>query len=106
MIILMGIGYKIHPYLVIDAYTWYPYGYSAIDMWSRAHAREELSEYKHRRLDVCEKETRIWLQSNEATYKNLEEAKAVIIVQDREGDFYEQFATARQDSKFFFTGSQ
>lgn len=96
-----GIGFKVHPSLVIDAQTYYPYGYSAIDIWTRLHEKEALSEYEHRRLNVSEKETRIWLQSNEKTYTNLSESKAVVIIQDREGDFYEQFATARQDGKFY-----
>ena len=96
-----GIGFKVHPSLVINAHTYYPYGYSAIDIWSRSHEKEVLPEYTHRRLDVSEKETSVWLESNEATYQNLNDAKAVIIIQDREGDFYEQFATARQDGKFY-----
>lgn len=96
-----GIGFKIHPSLVIDAYSFYPYGYSAIDVWSREQGKEKLSEYAHRRMDVCEKETHVWIKSGEATYKSLEEAKSVIIIQDREGDFYEQFAGARQDGKFY-----
>ena len=97
-----GIGFKVHPSLVIDAHSCYPYGYGAIDIWTRHHEKEALSEYEHRRLNVSEKETRVWLQSNNETYKNLSEAKAVVIVQDREGDFYEQFATAPQDGKFYF----
>jgi hypothetical protein len=96
-----GIGFKIHPSLVVEAGSFYPYGYSAIHIWSRAHQREKLSEYAHGRMDVCNKETNIWLKSSEATYKSLQEAKAVIIVQDREGDFYEQFACAPQDGKFY-----
>ena len=59
------------------------------------------SEYKHRRLDVSEKETHVWLRSNKSTYENLKEAKAVIIVQDREGDFYEQFTETEQQEKFY-----
>ena len=96
-----GIGFKIHPSFVIDAYSCYPYGYSAIDIWSREHEKKELSEYKHRRLDVSEKETHVWLQSNKSTYENLKEAKAVIIVQDREGDFYEQFTETEQQENFY-----
>ena len=52
-------------------------------------------------MDVSEKETQIWIDSNEQTYSSLSQARAVIIVQDREGDFYEQFAMAPEDDKFF-----
>lgn len=96
-----GIGFKIHPSLVVDAVSYYPYGYSAINIWSRQQAKEKLSAYAHRRMDVSKKETNIWIESGEATYKSLGEAKAVIIVQDREGDFYEQFASAPQDGRFY-----
>lgn len=96
-----GIGFHIHPSLVIDAFTCYPYGYSAIDVWSRKYQKQTLSAYAHRRLDVCNKRTNVWLESNKATYKSLQQAKAVIIVQDREDDFYEQFASAPQDGKFY-----
>jgi hypothetical protein len=37
----------------------------------------------------------------DTTYQTLCEAKAVIIIQDREGDFYEQFAIAPNDKKFY-----
>jgi hypothetical protein len=36
-----GIGFKIHQSFVIDAYSWYPYGYSGIDIWSKEHEKEE-----------------------------------------------------------------
>jgi hypothetical protein len=96
-----AIGFKVHPSFVIDAYSCYPYGYSAIDIWSTNHERKELSEYEHRRLDVSQKGTHVWLQSSKTTHDTLREAKSVIIVQDREGDFYEQFTKAEQQEKFY-----
>ena len=96
-----GLGFKLHPSLVIDACTCYPYGYSAIKLWSRPHEKQEVSHYDQQRMDVSEKETQIWIDSNEQTYSSLSQAKAVVIVQDREGDFYEQFAMAPDDDKFF-----
>jgi hypothetical protein len=96
-----GIGFKVHPSLLVDVSTHYPYGYSDINIWSRSHEKENLSQYDQRCQDVSEKETKVWLESNKATYENLKEARAVIVIQDREGDFYEQFATAPQDGKFY-----
>ena len=96
-----GIGFKLHPSLVIDAYTCYPYGYSALEVWSRPHEKQEVSSYVQQRMAVSQKESRVWMNSNEQTYSSLSAAKAVIIIQDREGDFYEQFATTPQDGKFF-----
>lgn len=96
-----GIGFKIHPSLVVNAYTYYPYGYSAIHLWAREEGKEKRSRYEHRQLTVDQKETNVWLESNESTYETLSEAKSVIIIQDREGDFYEQFAAAPNDDKFY-----
>lgn len=96
-----GVGFKVHPSLVVNAYTYYPYGYSAVNIWARPHQKERLSKYRHRQLPVSSKETNVWLESNNTTYATISEAKAVIIVQDREGDFYEQFATAPGDGKFY-----
>ncbi|WP_315818602.1 IS4 family transposase [Paraflavitalea speifideaquila] len=98
---IRGIGFKLHPSLVIDARTSYPYGYSGIEVWSREHQRQEVSHYVQQRMSVSEKESQVWVDSNEQTYKSLSAAQAVIIIQDREGDFYEQFAMAPQDGKFF-----
>lgn len=96
-----SIGFKIHPSFVIDAYSCYPYGFSAIDIWARKHEKETLTEYEYKRLDITEKETHVWLQSNKLTYASLNQAKAVIIVQDREGDFYEQFTEEEQQDNFY-----
>ena len=96
-----GIGFKLHPSFVMNAHTYYPYGYSAIHLWTRPHQKKVLSEYEHRSSPVSGKSTNIWLESNRKTYETLSEAKAVIIVQDREGDFYEQFAEAPEDGKFY-----
>jgi len=96
-----GIGFKLHPSFVMNAYTYYPYGYSAIDIWTRPHQKKILSEYEHRSSPISGKATNVWLESNRKTYNTLSEAKAVIIVQDREGDFYEQFAETPQDGKFY-----
>ena len=96
-----GLGFKLHPGLVIDACSCYPYGYSSIKLWARPDEKREVSHYDQQRMDVSEKETQIWLDSNDQTYASLSQARAVIIVQDREGDFYEQFAMAPEDDKFF-----
>jgi hypothetical protein len=98
---IRGLGFKLHPGLVLDAYSCYPYGYSSIELWSRPVEQQQVSSYEQQRTSVWEKETQVWLKSNEQTYKNLTDAKAVIIIQDREGDFYEQFAQAPPADNFF-----
>lgn len=97
-----GLGFHIHPSLVVDAYSYYPYGYSGIEVWARPVNQQKVTPYQDRCLEVKQKETQVWLQSNEATYRSLASAQAVIIVQDREGDFYEQLSEVPPHETFYF----
>ena len=96
-----GIGFKLHPSFVVNAHTFYPYGYSSIHIQTGPYKKEAIAEYAHKRLDISEKETQVWLDANEDTYKSLDNAQSVIIVQDRSGDFYEQFANPQKENFFF-----
>jgi len=91
-----GLGFMIHPSVVVDAETGFPYGYGHIHMFNRSLQREpKESRDKHgyKKLGIEHKESNKWLLSCEATKETLKEAAMVIVVQDREGDIYEQFAT-------------
>ena len=48
-------------------------------------------ERKNNQIPIEQKESYKWIASSNKTKKCLEEAEAVIIVQDREGDIFEQF---------------
>lgn len=96
-----GLGFMLHPSLVVDAQSCFPYGYSHIHLFNRDLEREDsLSRNKHsyKKLDIKQKESNKWLSSSQATKTVLSEAAAIIIVQDREGDIYEQFATIPDES--------
>ena len=91
-----GLGYMIHPSLVVDAVNCFPYGFSHVHLFNRDLQREpkqSLDRHVYKKLDIEEKESNKWLLSSKATKEILHEAAMVIIVQDREGDIYEQFAT-------------
>lgn len=95
-----GLGFMIHPSVVIDAVNCFPYGYGHIHMFNRDLEREpEESRDKHayKKLDIEQKESNKWLLSSQAAKETLKEAAMVIIVQDREGDIYEQFATIPEE---------
>jgi hypothetical protein len=87
-----GLGFMIHPSLVIDAATCFPYGYSHIELFNRGLERHA-DKHNYKKLGIEQKESNKWLASSLATKQTLQEAAMVIIVQDREGDIYEQFAT-------------
>jgi hypothetical protein len=91
-----GLGFMVHPSLVVDAATCMPYGYCDVHIWNRSAERKAKrpgDRFKYQKLPIRKKESYRWLSSCEAAKKNLREASAVVIVQDREGDIYEQFAT-------------
>jgi len=90
-----GLGFMLHPSLVIDAVNGFPYGFGHVHIYNRALQREpKESRNKHlyKSLSIEEKESNKWLLSSQATKESLNQAETVIIIQDREGDIYEQFA--------------
>jgi hypothetical protein len=91
-----GLGFMLHPSLVVDASNCFPYGFCHVHLFNRELVREpKESRDKHgyKKLDIEEKESNKWLSSSNQAKEILDEAAMVIIIQDREGDIYEQFAT-------------
>jgi hypothetical protein len=102
---LGGIGFKIHPSLVVDARTCMPLGYSDIRIWHRPMDQGNRHERKYKQLPIEEKESYKWLETSMNTRRNLSEAEAVIIVQDREGDIFEQFFQIPDNKTFLLVRS-
>ncbi|HCN84553.1 MAG TPA: IS4 family transposase [Sphingobacteriaceae bacterium] len=86
-----GIGFKLHPSLVVDAQTCFPLGFSSIKMWGRALDKDPENDQKHSHLPIEQKESYKWIEASDQSKRVLSEAAAVIIIQDREGDIFEQF---------------
>ena len=87
-----GLGFHIHPSFILDSDTFMPYGFSDVKVWNRTH--EQLSKDKsHQKnmMPIESKESYKWIESSLNTKKVLEKTKEIIIIQDREGDIYEQF---------------
>lgn len=87
-----GIGFLLHPSFVVDAYNFIPYGFSDVKMWNRPLEKLTKQERNYNKLPIEEKESYKWIESSQKSKEALEKAKKIIIVQDREGDIYEQFA--------------
>lgn len=88
-----GLGYFIHPSLVVDAESCIPYGFSHIKIWNRPEEKITKFERKYNNLPIEEKESYKWIETSNKTKEILSEAASVVIIQDREGDIYEQFAS-------------
>jgi hypothetical protein len=87
-----SLGFFIHPSFVLNSETLMPYGFSDVVVWNRGvnHIKIE-NTHGQRMLPIEEKESYRWIKSSLTAKKNLEKAKEIIIIQDREGDIYEQF---------------
>lgn len=94
-----GLGFFIHPSFIIDADTLMPYGFSDVKIWNRGHQLPpKMKTNTHNRIPIEEKESYRWIDSSLETKKRLSKAKEIIIIQDREGDIFEQFCLV-PDSK-------
>lgn len=94
-----GLGFLIHPSFVIDSQTLIPYGFSDIKVWNRSQEKPKKDKsHKKNLLPIEQKESYKWIESSLNSKKALSNAQEIIIVQDREGDIYEQFCTV-PDSK-------
>lgn len=88
-----GLGFMLHPSLVLDAHQGIPYGYSDIKVWNRPLGLRTKKERELNKLPITEKESYKWIEVSNNTKSALSDSvQGMVIVQDREGDIYEQFA--------------
>jgi hypothetical protein len=88
-----GLGFLLHPSLVVDAIEGIPYGYADIKVWNRSLKFKSKYARKYNTLPIEEKESYRWIEVSKNTKSALSGvAEGIVIVQDREGDIYEQFA--------------
>ena len=89
----MGLGFLLHPSLVVDAQNCIPYGYADIKVWNRPLEFKSKFERAYNSLPIEEKESYKWIEVSRNTRSALRDTvTGMVIVQDREGDIYEQFA--------------
>jgi hypothetical protein len=103
---ILGIGFMLHPSLVVDAETCFPLGFSDVRIWNREVDMANKNDRNYKKLNIEEKESYKWIESSNKTKEALSEAKAVIIIQDREGDIFEQFARIPDQKTFLLIRSR
>ncbi len=94
-----GIGFKIHPTILVDALTLMPLGIGANTFIVRKENEQRKAQYK--KLPIEEKESYKWQTGVQETREKLSNAKSIIFIQDREGDIYEQLLNSPNDGKSF-----
>lgn len=86
-------GFLIHPSLIVDAANGTPYGYANIKIWNRPLEFKNKYERDYNSLPIEQKESYKWIEVSRNTQAALKDiVPGMVIVQDREGDIYEQFA--------------
>ena len=87
------IGFFLHPSIVINAETNHMLGFSHVKLWHRPPDKLNKYQKKYQSLPIEQKESYKWIESSLASKEVLQKAKQITIIEDREGDIYEQFAT-------------
>jgi hypothetical protein len=87
------IGFKLHPTLVVDAQNLHPLGFASLDLWHRPIDMPDRKERHYQSLKIEDKESYKWIRASNRSKEVLHQAKQVIIIQDREGDIYDQLST-------------
>ena len=86
-----GLGFLNHTSLVLDAHKETILGFSDIQLWHRTQDKANNTTGAYKLQPIEEKESNKWIKASQQTEQNLNEAKSITIIQDREGDIYEQF---------------
>jgi Transposase DNA-binding len=101
-----GIGFKLHPSLVVDAQSCYPLGFSSIKMWGRDLQKANKYTRKYQQEPLEGKESYKWLEASQQSKELLSDAAAVVIVQDREGDIFDQFLEIPDERTYLLVRSR
>lgn len=94
-----GVGFKMHPTIVVDALSLMPLGIGANTFIVRKENEQRKEQYK--KLPIEEKESYKWQTGVQQTREKLSNAKSIIFIQDREGDIYEQLLNSPNDGQSF-----
>jgi Transposase DNA-binding/Transposase DDE domain len=86
-----GIGFLSHCSLVMDANIGTMLGFSDVQLWHRKEdkANNLTRAYKKQRIE--DKESYKWIKASNESKEVLKNANSITIIEDREGDIYEQF---------------
>jgi len=85
------VGFFLHPSLVLDQDSLTPLGFSSIDIYHRDWDKGDKYSRGYTNLPITEKESYKWIRNSEVSKQTLSKANSITIIQDREGDIYEQF---------------
>jgi hypothetical protein len=86
-----GLGFLAHTSLVIDAKTDTMLGFSDVQLWHRTEDKSNNTTRFYKKQPIEKKESYRWIKASRQGQACLAAAESITIIQDREGDIYEQF---------------
>jgi hypothetical protein len=86
------VGFFAHPSLVLEAGTHMPLGLSGVHLWNRSWQQPGKHARRYWEQPTEAKESHRWIQSSRQAQALLSEAAHLLIIADREGDFFEWLA--------------
>jgi hypothetical protein len=86
-----GLGFLSHCSLVIDADTEAMLGFSDVQVWHRTEDKANNTTRAYKKQPIEEKESNKWMKGSLNSKEVLSSARSITIIQDREGDIYQQF---------------
>lgn len=87
-----GHCFKIHPGMVMDADSLNPLGFSWVKVFHRDEEMPDRNQRNYKKQAIEDKESYKWIEVAQKSKAVLSKAATVTIIEDREGDIYEQFA--------------
>jgi hypothetical protein len=84
--------FKIHPGMVMDSENLNPLGFSWVKVFHRDEEMPDRNKRNYKKQAIEEKESFKWIEVAQKSKEVLSEASTITIIEDREGDIYEQFA--------------
>ncbi len=84
--------FKIHPGMVMDSESLNPLGFSCVKVFDRDEDMPDRKKRNYKQQAIEEKESFKWIEVAQKSKEVLAKAATVTIIEDREGDIYEQFA--------------
>ena len=85
-------GFFLHCSIVLDAKSLSIFGFSAVKVWHRPEDKADKERRDYKNLPISKKESSKWIDASEGSKKHLSKARSITIIEDREGDIFEQFA--------------
>lgn len=86
-----GLGFLVHGALVLDAHRETMLGFSSVKLWHRERDKANNTTRIYKQQPIEQKESYKWIEAGQQSKEALSSAKSITIVEDWEGDIYEQF---------------